>query len=103
MAMDAGSHRRRLALLIDIVAAIADEGPGMTIGDHVGPEVAPVDMANCDSAAVAIEGPGLAGDVAFANQCAQVFGGYGGQGGASHPEWLALVARFNSCASQALS
>jgi hypothetical protein len=31
-------------------------------------------MANCDSAAVAIERPRFAGDVAFANQCAQVFG-----------------------------
>jgi hypothetical protein len=72
--MNAGSHRRRLALLIDIVATISDEGPGMTIGHHVGPEVAAIDMANCDSAAVAIERPRFAGDVAFANQRAQVFG-----------------------------
>ena len=73
--MDAGSHRHRLALLIDIVAAISDEGPGMTIGHHIGPEVAPIDMANCDSAAVAIERPRFASDMAFANQCTQVFGG----------------------------
>ena len=31
-------------------------------------------MANCDSATVAIDAPGFAGDVAFANQGAQVFG-----------------------------
>jgi hypothetical protein len=46
----------------------------MAIGHHVRPEVAAIDMANCDSAAVAIDTPGFAGDVAFANQCAQVFG-----------------------------
>ena len=96
-------HRCRFALFIDVVSAISDESPGMAIGHHIGPEVAAIDMANCNSAAVAIDAPGLAGDVAFANQCAQVFGGYGGQGGASHPEWLGLVARFNSCASQAPS
>jgi hypothetical protein len=72
--MNAGPDCRRLALLIDIVAAISDEGPSVAIGDHVGPEVAAIDMANCDSAAVAIERPRFAGDVAFANQCAQVFG-----------------------------
>ena len=73
--MDSGPHRCRLAFFLDVVAAISDEGPGMAIGHHVGPEVAAIDMANCDSAAVAIDGPGFAGDVAFANQCAQVFGG----------------------------
>ena len=57
--MDAGPHCRRLALLIDIVAAISDEGPGMAIGHHVGPEVAAIDMANCDSAAVAIDASGV--------------------------------------------
>ena len=31
-------------------------------------------MANCDSAAVAIERPRFAGDVAFADEGAQVFG-----------------------------
>jgi hypothetical protein len=72
--MYAGPNRRRLALLIDIVAAISDEGPSVAIGHHVCPEVAAIDMANCDRAAVAIDGPGFAGDVAFANQCAQVFG-----------------------------
>ena len=65
---------RRLAFF-NVVAAISDEGPGMAIGHHVGPKVAAIDMANCDSAAVAIDAPGFAGDVAFANQCAQVFGG----------------------------
>ena len=74
VSMYAGPNRRRLALLIDIVAAISDEGPSVAIGHHVCPEVAAIDMANCDRAAVAIDGPGFAGDVAFANQCAQVFG-----------------------------
>ena len=46
----------------------------MAIGHHVGPEVAAIDMANCDSAAVAIDTPRFAGDVAFANQRAQVLG-----------------------------
>ena len=46
----------------------------MTIGHHVGPEVTAIDAAKRDSAAVAIERPGFAGDVAFANQRAQVFG-----------------------------
>jgi hypothetical protein len=40
----------------------------------VGSKVATIDAANRDGAAVAVEGPGFAGDVAFANQCAQVFG-----------------------------
>ena len=47
----------------------------MAIGHHVGPKVAAIDMAKCDGATVAIDGPRFAGDVAFANQCAQVFGG----------------------------
>ena len=72
--MNAGPDCRCLALLIDIVAAISDEGPGMAIGHHVGREVAAIDMANGDSAAVAIERPRFAGDVAFANERAQVFG-----------------------------
>ena len=46
----------------------------MAIGHHVGPKVAAIDMANCDRAAVAIDAPRFAGDVAFANQGAQVFG-----------------------------
>jgi hypothetical protein len=41
----------------------------MAIGHHVGPKVAAIDMANCDSATVAIDAPRVAGDVAFANQC----------------------------------
>jgi hypothetical protein len=35
---------------------------------------AAIDMANCDSAAVAIERPRFAGDVASADEGAQVFG-----------------------------
>ena len=73
--MYAGPDGCRLALFIDVVAAISDEGPSMAIGDHVGPKVAAIDMANCDCAAVAIDASGFAGDVAFANQCAQVFSG----------------------------
>ena len=73
--VDAGPHRCRLAFFLDVVAAISDEGPGMAIGDHVGPKVAAINVTNRDRAAVAIDAPGFAGDVAFANQCAQVFGG----------------------------
>jgi hypothetical protein len=73
--MDACPDCRRLALLIDVVAAISDKGPGMAIGHHVGPEVAAIDMANGDGASVTIDAARFAGHVAFANQCAQVFGG----------------------------
>ena len=72
--MYADPDRRRLAFFLDVVAAISDEGPGMAVGHHVGPEVAAIDMANCDSPTVAIDAPRFAGNVAFANQCAQVFG-----------------------------
>jgi hypothetical protein len=68
-------NRRRLAFFLDVVAAISDEGPGMAIGHHVGPEVAAIDMTNCDRAAVAIERPRFAGDVAVSDEGAQVFGG----------------------------
>jgi hypothetical protein len=47
----------------------------MAIGHHVGAQVAAIHAAKRDGAAVAIDAPGLAGNVAFANQCAQVFGG----------------------------
>ena len=97
--MYAGPHRCRLALLLDVVAAISDEGPGMAIGHHVGPKVAAIDMANCDSAAVAIDGPGFAGDVAFANQCAQVFGCCS-SGGPSIGARLAQLGRVNSPKAQ---
>ena len=93
--MYAGPHRCRLAFFIDVVAAISDEGPGMAIGHHVGPEVAAIDMANCDSAAVAIDAPGFAGDVAFANQCAQVFGG-SPSGGPSIGARLGRLGRVDS-------
>ena len=73
--MYAGPHRRSFAFFLDIVAAISDEGPGVAIGYHIGPKVAAIDMANGDSAAVAIDAPRFAGDVAFANEGAQVFGG----------------------------
>jgi hypothetical protein len=47
----------------------------MAIGHHVCPKVAAIGAAKRDGAAIAIDGPGFTGDVAFANQCAQVFGG----------------------------
>ena len=62
----------------------------MAIGHHVGPKVAAIDMANCDGAAVAIDAPGFAGDVAFANQCAQVFGGSFPAGHPSAHGWRKL-------------
>ena len=93
--MYAGPNRSRFAFFLDVVAAISDEGPGVAIGDHVGPKVAAIDMANCDCAAVAIEGPGFAGDVAFANQCAQVFGG-GSSSGLSVGARLARLRRVDS-------
>ena len=72
--MDACPDCCRLALLIDVVAAISDEGPSVTIGHHVGPEVTAIDAANRDGTSVTIERLGFAGHVAFANQRAQVFG-----------------------------
>ena len=47
----------------------------MAIGHHVGPEVAAIGAANRDGAAVAIEGPGFAGNLAVAYEGPQVFGG----------------------------
>ena len=95
VAMYAGPHRCRLAFFLDVVAAIPDEGPGMAIGHHVGPKVAAIDTANRDGAAVAIDAPGFAGDVAFANQCAQVFGG-SFPGGPSVGARLARLGRVDS-------
>jgi hypothetical protein len=93
--MDACPDCCRLAFFLDVVAAISDEGPGMAIGHHVCPEVAAINMANCDCAAVAIDAPGFAGDVAFANQCAQVFGG-SPSGGPSIGARLAPLWRVDS-------
>ena len=75
MLMYASPHCCRLAFLLDVVAAISDEGPSVAIGHHVGAQVAAIHAAKRDGAAVAIDAPGLAGNVAFANQCAQVLGG----------------------------
>ena len=93
--MYAGPHRCRLAFFLDVVAAISDEGPGMAIGHHVGPEVAAIDAAKRDRAAVAIDGPRFAGDVAFANEGAQVFGGCP-PGGPSIGARLARLGRVDS-------
>src|SRR5580704_11921456 len=73
--MYAGPHCCRFAFFLDVVAAISDEGPGMAIGHHVGPKVAAIGAAKGDGAAVAIQGPGFAGNVAVADEGAQVFGG----------------------------
>ena len=58
-------------------------------------EVAAINMANCNSAAVAIYRARLAGDVAFANQCAQVFGCCS-SGGPSVGARLARLRRVDS-------
>jgi hypothetical protein len=81
--MYAGPNRRRFVFFLDVVAARSDEGPGMAIGHHVRPEVATIGAAKRDRAAVAIDAPRSAGDVAFANQCPQVFG-CRSSGGPSH-------------------
>jgi hypothetical protein len=67
----------------------------MAVCHHVGPKVAAIDMANCDSAAVTIDAPVFAGDMAFANQCAQVFGG-SPSGGPSIGARLAWLGRVDS-------
>jgi hypothetical protein len=59
--MYAGPDRRSFAYFLDVVAAVSDEGPGMTIRYHVGPEVSAIDMTNCDCASVAIDAPRFAG------------------------------------------
>ena len=49
----------------------------MAVGHHVGPEVAAIGTANREGAAVtAVESPSFAGNLAVANEGAQVFGGY---------------------------
>ena len=73
--MYAGPHRCRLVLFIDLVAAISDEGPSMAIGHHVCPQVAAICAANCDGAAVAVESPSFAGNLAVANEGVQTLGG----------------------------
>ena len=90
-----GPHRCRLAFFVYVVAAIADKGPGMAIGHHVGPEVAAIGAVKRDRTAVTINPPGFAGDVAFANQCAQVFGG-SPSGGPSIGARLAWLGRVDS-------
>jgi len=73
--MYAGPDRRGFAFFLDVVAAIPDEGPSMAIGHHVGAQVAAIGAAKCEDAAVAIEGPGFAGNVAVTDEGAQVLGG----------------------------
>ena len=73
--MDASSHRGSFAFFLDVVAAISDEGPSMAIGHHVGAQVAAIGAAKCEDAAVAIEGPGFAGNVAVTDEGAQMCGG----------------------------
>ena len=73
--MDASPHRCSFALFLDVVAAISDEGPSMAIGHHVGAQVAAIGAAKCEGAAVAIEGPRFAGNVAVTDEGAQMLGG----------------------------
>ena len=55
MLMYASPHCCRLAFLLDIVAAISDEGPSMAIGHHVGAKVAAIHAAYRNGPAVAID------------------------------------------------
>ena len=73
--MYAGPDRRSFAFFLDVVAAISDEGPGMAIGHHVGSQVSAIGAAKRDGAAVAVGGPRFAGNLAVADEGAQVFGG----------------------------
>jgi predicted alpha/beta hydrolase len=73
--MDASPHRCSFAFFLDVVAAISDEGPSMAIGHHVGAQVAAIGAAKCEGAAVAIEGPRFAGNVAVTDEGAQMLGG----------------------------
>ena len=72
--MDAGPHRRRFAFLLDVVAAISDEGPGMAISHHVGSQLAAIGAAKRQCGRSDRES-GFAGNVAVADEGAQVFGG----------------------------
>jgi len=82
--MYAGPHCCRFAFFLDVIATISDEGPSMAIGYHVGSQVAAIGTAKRDCAAVAIEGPGFAGDVAVTDEGAQMLGG-------SPPRWPVVV------------
>lgn len=53
--MNAGPYRRRLAFLVDIVGAVADEGPSKASGNHVCPEVEAIGATKRDGAAVTVE------------------------------------------------
>ena len=48
-------------------------GPSIAVGHHVGPEVAAIDPAKRDGAAVTVDRTRLARNVVLANECAQVF------------------------------
>ena len=47
----------------------------MAIGHHVGAQVAAIGATKCEGAAVAIEGPGFACNVAVTDEGAQMLGG----------------------------
>jgi hypothetical protein len=64
----AGPHSCRFALFVEIVATVADEGPSMAVGNHVGPKVSAIHMANRDGASVAIQHLGLTGNLPFSDE-----------------------------------
>jgi len=73
--MYAGPDRCGLAFFLDVVAAIPDEGPSKAVAHHVGRKVATIGAANHDCAAVAVESSSFAGNLAVANEGAQMLGG----------------------------
>ena len=88
--MDAGSHRCRFAFFLDVVAAVSDEGPRVAVAHHVGSQVSAIGAANGDGASIAIEGPWFAGNLAVADEGAQVFG----SSPSGRPSVGARLARF---------
>ena len=72
----------------------APECHSSAIDDRVGPEVAAIGAAERDGAAVAVDTPGFAGNLAVADKGAQVFGG-SPSGGPSVGARLARLGRVD--------
>ena len=64
----AGPHSCRFALFVKILATVSNEGPGMAVGNHVGPKVSAINMANRHGASVAIESLGFAGNLPVSDE-----------------------------------